>query len=257
MWSVVLFELPYLTLGGIGVIMHKCIVSLVLAVTCLAGVPGVSAQTTEFWNVPDGDWSTDSNWSPQLVPTANSFVFITNGGTARLTTDGFASAIFIGNGPSDSGTLELFGSTTLTVRGSLTTIVGNEGTGTLTLRNGSEVRISNSDFVTLRAGNGGTGTINLLDNSTLSLIRLDDSVPPLEVGLGDLRLANADGSSGTLNIGDGGSAGRLSAASVRGSSGTAISPRPGVSPAVSAPRSASSPPAPAATSPISVRVSVG
>ncbi len=109
--------------------------------------------------------------------------------------------------------------------------IGNDGTGVLNISGGS---VSNDNGI-LGASKGSSGTVNVssgtwTNNSDLTigndgtgvLNLTDQGKVSVNSGNGTLYLANSSDSTGTLNLGTGGTAGILKAASVSGGDGTAV-----------------------------------
>ncbi len=136
---------------------------------------------------------------------------------------------YVGSQSGSSGTVNVSGGT-WTSGGAFA--VGNYGTGVLNLTGGTVDASGTYNFIgektgssgtmnvsggtwntsTVYLGHGGTGVVNLTDTGIITV----------DSGNGTLNLGVSSGSSGTLNIGTGGAAGTLNAASIYGGSGTAV-----------------------------------
>jgi T5SS/PEP-CTERM-associated repeat protein/autotransporter-associated beta strand protein len=167
--------------------------------------------------VSNGTWTNSGTLTIGDEGTGN---LIINSGTVSNTDS------FLGLYPSGVGNVTVSNGT-WTNSASLT--IGQEGTGSLTISNGN---VSNTDGTvgslvgstgtvdvsggswtntgTLIIGSAGNGTLNLTGNGTVS------------VGSGLVSLAGSSGSAGTLNLGNGTTAGTLTAAAITGGNGTAV-----------------------------------
>ena len=132
-----------------------------------------------------------------------------NAGTLQVVAGGTishsSSDLFFGDQSGDVATLLLSGGTITNANGTLGNNAGSDGT--VNVSSGTWSNTSN-----LTVGDSGTGVLNLTDQGTVSV----------NSGNGTLYLANSSHSTGTLNLGTGGAAGTLKAASVSGGDGTAV-----------------------------------
>ena len=150
-------------------------------------------------------------------------------GALNVNTGGVVTSgsIIVGNSSGGNGTLTISGGLVSSTTGYLsfntnssgtatvssgtwansdTLSIGEAGTGAVTV-SGGVVTGANAIYV----GNSGTGTLNVTNSGVVSVGN----------GTGQLVLANSAGSVGTLNLGQGGTAGTLNTASVSGGAGTA------------------------------------
>ena len=136
---------------------------------------------------------------------------------------------YVGSQSGSSGTVNVSGGTWTS---SSAFAVGNYGTGVLNLTGGTVDASGTYNYIgektgssgtvnvsggtwntsTVYLGHGGTGVVNLTDTGIITI----------DSGNGTLNLGVSSGSSGTLNLGTGGAAGTLNAASVSGGDGTAV-----------------------------------
>ena len=139
---------------------HWLLASTCLASTCVAVSPATAA---DWLNVTSNSWFLAGNWNPATVPTASDSVTINNGGTATISSAGaVARNIILGNTAGQSGNIEVIGgSLTLTPGGYPTgsILVGNLGTGTVTVSNGGTVSASSTYIAANAAGATGTVTV--------------------------------------------------------------------------------------------------
>ncbi|OAI57445.1 hypothetical protein AYO49_01940 [Verrucomicrobiaceae bacterium SCGC AG-212-N21] len=126
---------------------------LVLALLAIGG--RVQAQVT--WNnAGTGNWFTNTNWTPNTVPTSAIDASINNGGTAQvLAAGGAVRLLTLGASAGQSGTLQVSGGT-LTTSSSMA--VGDFGTGTLTVSNGG---VLTSGITGIGNNAGSTGTLTV------------------------------------------------------------------------------------------------
>ncbi len=159
-----------------------------------------------YWNVPAGDWFTAGNWDTNAVPTPSDNAYIDNAGTAQVQTAG-AQALSLYTGANGSGTLDISNGGTVS---NLSSYVGFSAgsSGAVTVDGTGS---SWTSLFSLDVGYAGSGTLALTNGGTVKVA----------AGGGSVMLAGGAGSSGTLNIGNGGAAGILNAARVTGGSGTA------------------------------------
>jgi T5SS/PEP-CTERM-associated repeat protein len=114
------------------------------------------AQTT-VWTAGTGNWFTPANWSAG-APDANTIAQINNGGTAQIMSSGAAaSAVDIGVGVQDLGTLSTSGSGDLEISGSVT--VASNGAGNLSISGGGSV-LSGRFIIGENSGSNGTATVS-------------------------------------------------------------------------------------------------
>ncbi|MEZ0275401.1 MAG: hypothetical protein ACAH88_10890, partial [Roseimicrobium sp.] len=119
-----------------------------------------AAQTT--WNnAGSGSWFTSSNWSPAVTPAATTNVTINNGGTAQVTAAGaVARSVVLGAALGQSGNLEITGPGTLVVATSFPAfLVGNFGTGTVTISGGGTLSTTLVSAIGNQIGSFGKVTI--------------------------------------------------------------------------------------------------
>lgn len=197
---------------------HLLRLTLLLGSTALAALSSTMANAQTVWNgLSSMDWNTAANWSTNAVPTAVDDVFIDSitNHTTFIGTGIAASTDSLVIGDSSAGVLTIGGGGTLTSGGTVAVglnagsvglalvdgtgstwtiigtnlLVGQEGTGTLTIQNGGAVNAVN---VVIADNTGSTGTIAVTGTgSTMSLT-------------GDLYVGNGtNGSNGTLTIADG------------------------------------------------------
>lgn len=145
---------------------------------------------------------------------------------------GSLSSVTIGDSVGAVGELKLDTGAAASFNGDL--LVGNQGQGSLIVESGSGVNlqggatvgnqsgsvgaisVSNASIYAVGdivVGNSGSGTVTVTDGGSLS--------SGSGFGTGSMILAQNAGSVGTLNIGDGGEAGRVYASEIKGGSGTA------------------------------------
>ena len=129
-------------------------------------------QAQTWTNTGTGDWFTASNWNTDTIPNQTSFVFVSNGGTATVSTAGAKASVLELNTSSlivqDGGTLvtgnsEINGTASVTGtdstwgNGSDYINVGYTGAGSLTISSGGTV-----DSYDAAIGNTGiTGTVTV------------------------------------------------------------------------------------------------
>ncbi|MCX5653804.1 MAG: PEP-CTERM sorting domain-containing protein [Planctomycetota bacterium] len=91
------------------------------------------------WNAGTGNWSNGSNWSDG-EPTSVDGAYINNGGTAQITAPNkeVCSGLYLGEGSTDSGTVDMTGGTlSLPVNSNI--FVGVNGHGTLNITEGGAI----------------------------------------------------------------------------------------------------------------------
>ncbi|SHF50073.1 outer membrane autotransporter barrel domain-containing protein [Kaistia soli DSM 19436] len=129
----------------------------------LASAPGFAHAET-IWTLPAaGNWTTSDNWSTATVPDATTAVRIDNGGEAQVTFSGAAASnLTIGGDAGSSGTLTVTSGGTLTTTSETPTVIGQDGTGTLTVtRVGSDWTNSGSLVVGDAAGASGSIVVDM------------------------------------------------------------------------------------------------
>ena len=168
-------------------------------------------------NVSGGNWTNSATLTigdsgTGSLTISNGTVSNTNGivgksagsnGTVNVSGGNWTNSGAIRVGGNGTGSLTISNGTVSNTNG----LVGNLATGTGTV-NVSGGNWTNSGNLTI--GSAGNGTLNLNGNGTVS------------VGSGLVTLANTSGKTGTLNLGNGTTAGTLSAATITGGSGTAV-----------------------------------
>ncbi|MFC5456802.1 autotransporter domain-containing protein [Prosthecobacter fluviatilis] len=136
---------------------------------------------------------------------------------------------YVGNQSGSSGTANVSGGTWTS--GSAFT-VGLYGTGVLNLTSGTVNASGTTNYIGTQTGSSGTvnvsgGTWTMLSSylgyGGTGVVNLTDSgIITVYSGSGTLYMGTNSGSSGTLNLGTGGAAGTLNAASIFGGDGTAV-----------------------------------
>ena len=202
---------------------HRRLTLAALLVACaasLAAASGVFATAT-WLNAGTGFWHDGANWSTLGEPTAADDAVVNNGGTVEITSiSELAQSLNIGSVFLTSGTVVVPGGQ-LGV-GDLT--IGDGGTGVLNLESGGVVEQTDGAGSNLLVGNAGNGVItvdgtpSILDwDGGFAIFGLNSGAATITLTDGG-RLHNADiislggaGSSGTINVGDGGTAGVLRA----------------------------------------------
>lgn len=131
-----------------------------LASTCIVATPATAA---DWLSATSSSWFLAANWNPATLPTASDSVTINNGGTSTISSAGaVARNVILGNAAGQSGNIEVTGgSLTLTPGGYPTgsILVGNRGTGTVTVSNGGTVSSSSTYIAANDAGAMGTVTV--------------------------------------------------------------------------------------------------
>lgn len=154
-------------------------------------------------------------------------------GTLQIVNGGTVSAdfAFIGNQSGSQGTVSIDNGT-WTTRTSL--FVGNSGDGSLNINSGS----ASADFVYIGSQLGSTGSISIasgtftigseiyvggddFDGSGTGSLNVNGGTVTVDSGTGTIYVGYVFGSTGTLNVGSGASAGGLNAFEVNGGAGTA------------------------------------
>ncbi|MFA9478781.1 autotransporter domain-containing protein [Phycisphaerales bacterium AB-hyl4] len=164
------------------------------------------AQDTQ-WDAGTGDWFDDANWSNN-EPTASSSVTIDNDGTANIQSGGAtAQYIYVGDTDGNSGFIRITGGGELTTSddgSNWTSVLGrfSNSTGEITVDGDGSVW---NNLGNTHVGSNGSGTLTISDGG-------------LVITGNNFLLGQYPGSTGILNIGDGGAAGILDTASVHGGS---------------------------------------
>ena len=131
-----------------------------LTSSCLVVTP---VEAADWLSTVSDSWFLAGNWNPATVPTTSNSVTINNGGTATINSTGaVARNVILGNTAGQSGNIEVSGgSLTLTPGGYPTgsILVGNLGTGTVTVSNGGKVSASSTYIAANAAGATGTVTV--------------------------------------------------------------------------------------------------
>ena len=129
-----------------------CVVSLAAAFLLLS--PMLAPAQTYYWQSldPSADWSNAANWSGG-VPTASTSAYITNGGTANITTMGPTCYTLSLGSTAGSGTVQMTGGAFNAAGGAY---VGDSGTGTFTQSGGTS-----QASLFLGYNSSGSGTYNL------------------------------------------------------------------------------------------------
>jgi T5SS/PEP-CTERM-associated repeat protein len=147
--------------------------AILLATTVLAllASPGVvlatdcTPQTT--WIDSAGSWFTCSNWSNNTCPDSGTSALINNGGTAQITASlpvANACALSLGPNAGDSGKVTV---SIGTLQVTTSVVVGNHGTGSLSVTNGGTLT-GGDTYVGGTAATDGTGLLTLSDTSTVT-----------------------------------------------------------------------------------------
>jgi T5SS/PEP-CTERM-associated repeat protein len=133
-----------------------------LALSTSSAFAQVLCTTNTNWTDGSGNWFTAGNWD-HGVPNSNTGASINNGGTAQIGSflNANACSLILGNDISNSGSVSINGSAGLTVADSV--VVGNKGTGNLTVATGGTVASGNAT-IAAQAGelwtSNGTVTLN-------------------------------------------------------------------------------------------------
>ncbi len=178
--------------------MRKSIGSFLTLLAAMWAAGPVLAQDTGAVN-PSGNWATASNWTGGTVPGASNNVYIgstyptgaASTATVTLTANESASNVYLGNGSSTSGTLDL-GGNTLKITNSL--VIGqNSGTGTLNEGGGS--------FTATNAyvENGNSLTFGAKD--AVGYLELDSKTTATTAALGNVTGGVGVFGGSTLNLG--------------------------------------------------------
>jgi hypothetical protein len=121
------------------------------------------------WTAGAGNWFTAGNWD-HGVPNSTTGATINNGGTAQIGSSLHANAcsLILGNDISNSGTVSVGGFAGLTVGD--TAIIGNKGTGNLSIVTGGTVASGNAT-IAAQAGElwTSTGTVTLNAGSSWTI----------------------------------------------------------------------------------------
>jgi hypothetical protein len=165
--------------------------------TCLAGAVAHAQDTGATGN---GDWSNSSIWTGGSVPGSSNNVYIgstyptgsASTATVTLTADESASNLYLGNGSSTSGTLDL-GTNTLTVGNILT--IGDGGAGAI--NEGADGSFTTQDLL-IESGN--SYTFGTADQVTNQLV-LEGTSSATTSASGNLTGTVDEYSGSTLNLG--------------------------------------------------------
>jgi T5SS/PEP-CTERM-associated repeat protein len=205
-----------------------------LALGSLAVPTLMEAQVT--WNAGTGNWFTNTNWTPNIVPTSAIDASINNAGTAQvLATGGAVRVLTLGAGVGQSGTLQVNGGA-LTTSSSL--LVGDFGSGTITVSNGGVLaspvtgianNLGSTGVLTVTGlnsrwnlngtfdvGSSGNGTLNVTeggtvaaagrimnvgnDNTAVGLVVITGNTLATSLTAGASFIGNAVGSSGQVQV---------------------------------------------------------
>ncbi|MBZ9937292.1 autotransporter outer membrane beta-barrel domain-containing protein [Mesorhizobium sp. BR1-1-16] len=178
------------------------------------------AQGQTIWTQPGaGNWTTSSNWSPETVPEATTDVTIDNGGEAQVTFAGaMAAGLIVGGAAGSSGTLTITSGGTLATASSTPVIIGQNGTGTVTVtRSGSAWTNEGSLIVGDAAGSAGSVTVDM--GATVSTGTAAGTTTIFANQAGSIGGLSVDGSGSIFATGNTLIAGNGGSASVRVSSG--------------------------------------
>lgn len=105
-------------------------------------------------------WENPANWTGGVIPGAGDTAYINNAPSAIITSDQDTNLV-IGNGAGNSGGVAIDGAgASLTVQ-TADILVGNAGTGVLTLRNGGTLSTAGTYDVRVAVASGSTGIINI------------------------------------------------------------------------------------------------
>lgn len=203
---------------------HKATITFLT--TFIVTMPAVSADLN--WVAGTGDWENASNWSSEfvsMVPDDDSFVFIDNGGTAKVLVPG-ATALEINIGTLSNGSLDILGggqlesltnnvigggagsSGAVTVDGigsswqlagpSASLDVGSSGEGSLTISNGGEVLNADSVLSTSIGDNAGSSGTVTVDGAGSKLTNINAGIFVGNSGNGTLNILNGGTVSNTF-----------------------------------------------------------
>ena len=140
---------------------------LIVAVAVIFVLPSGSLAQT-YWEVDNGNWADDPNWSAG-EPTASDDAIISNNGRCNLVYAGEECySLTIGDGAGESGLLVIYNNGNLTAT---YLRVGLDGTGTVTHAAGTSTISAN---VTLGSNAGSYGTYGM--SGTAQLTTADDRV---------------------------------------------------------------------------------
>jgi len=132
-----------------------------LASTAIFGVTPVEASN--WLSTVSDSWFLAANWNPATVPTSGDSATINNGGTATISSSGaVARNVILGNSAGQSGNIEVTGGSLTLAPGVYPTgsfLVGNFGTGTVTVSNGGTVSATSTYIAANAAGATGTVTV--------------------------------------------------------------------------------------------------
>ena len=207
-----------------------------LATGCLAlACINANAQDGFYpnaFNVSSGNWNTGASWllqtGTQDIPSSeySEFAVINNNGTASVTADVTPTplAIFIGQGQSDSGTLNISnGTLTINHEGLSSSefpignigqmVIGLQGTGTLNMSANGVLITPNGLILSAHAGATGTlkmtgGTINSDGNASIGAGGGETAIWTMEAGTfnqltGDINIGDDNGGKAIFNMSGG------------------------------------------------------
>jgi|GEM_PF-5525485 len=132
--------------------LHRGVAAGLMAVPLVLAVASAGAYT---FDVPSGNWEAGTSWDTGVAPTAGYAAYVTNGGTANVTTTTAACAqLFVSNG----SIINLTGTSTLTVASNSAILGYNSGSGTVNIGANESFTVNSS---TLQLGAGaGQGIVN-------------------------------------------------------------------------------------------------
>src|ERR1700741_4205458 len=110
-----------------------------LALLALPGVALADCTPVTTWTDTSGSWFTCGNWSNNPCPDSGTAALINNGGTAQITASlpvANACALTLGPNAGDSGKVSV---SIGTLQVTTSVVVGNHGTGSLSVTNGGTV----------------------------------------------------------------------------------------------------------------------
>ena len=225
---------------------------MLLAVAMLPASFLQASAADRVWIDATDNWDVPTSWSGGVVPTFadSDTASVDNGGTVFVPAGASASAYSVRFGNSGTGTLNIDGGAVSDQTGILgyspgsngsatiasgtwsntsALIVGASGTGTLNIDGGT---VSNWwASIGSEAGSNGSATVTdgVWSNGGFlfvamygaGVLNLNGGLVAVNSGNGTVSLACSAGSTGTLNLGNGGSAGTLNAGLVNGGQGVA------------------------------------
>ncbi len=142
-----------------------------------------SASAQYNWNVADGNFANQDNWSPVGVPSAADAAYINNGGTSTINSFTEVGSIDVASDPGSTGELLLSeGADVYTYAGDVR--FGEEGTATGTINNGRlDITSGKSLFI---GGQNSTGTGTLTITGSKSYVQAADDFIVGRLGTGTL-----------------------------------------------------------------------